>query len=68
MHWFSFQITILVHIMFQWNKDFDIVELGFRILKEIHYYIYDENEHDILSIQHAFILQWLFSSTSCGVV
>ncbi len=56
MHWFSFQIIILVHIMYQWNKDFDPIELGFRILKKIHYYIYDEKEHDILFVQHAFKL------------
>ncbi len=60
MHWFSFQITILVHITYQWNKDFDPVELGFKILKESHYYIFYEKEHDILFVQHAFRLQWLF--------
>ncbi len=60
MHWLSFQIIILVHIMYRWNKEFDLVEFGCIILKEIHYYIFYEKEHDTLFIQHAFILQWLF--------
>ncbi len=59
MHWLSFHITILVHIMYRWNKDFDLVELGCIILKEIHYYIFYEKEHDTLFVQHAFRLQWL---------
>jgi hypothetical protein len=46
MHWFSFHIIILVNIMYRSNKDFDPVELGSKILKEIHYYMYDEKEHD----------------------
>jgi hypothetical protein len=49
-----------MYITYHWNKDFDPFELGFRILKDIHYYIYDEKEHDTFFVQHAFILQWLF--------
>ncbi len=49
-----------MHTTYQWNKDFGPIELGFKILKEIHYYIYDEKEHDTLFVQHAFRLQWLF--------
>jgi hypothetical protein len=46
LHWFSFQITSLVHIMYRSNKDFDPIEARSRILKDIHYYIFDEKEHD----------------------
>jgi hypothetical protein len=61
--------------MYRWNKDFDLVELGSKILKEIHYNIFDEKEHDTLFVQHAFNItmvvyegKGLFSSTSCGAV
>jgi hypothetical protein len=46
MHWFSFQINVLVNIMYHLNKDFDPVELVSKVLKDIHCYIFDEKEHD----------------------
>ncbi len=51
---FSFEITILVHITYWWNKDLDLIEHGSKILKKIHYYIFDEKEHDTLFVQHAY--------------
>ncbi len=75
MHWFNFHITILVNIMYRSNKDFDPVEHGSIILKEIHYYIYVEKEHDTFFCPTCFQItmvvyerEGLFSSTSCGVV
>jgi hypothetical protein len=40
MHWYNFQITILVHINYWINPTFDptIIQIS-RILKEVHYYI-----------------------------
>jgi hypothetical protein len=49
-----------MYITYHYNKDFDPVEPRSRILKDIHYYIYDEKEHDTFFVQHAFKLQWLF--------
>jgi hypothetical protein len=31
-----------------------------KILKEVHYYVLDEKEHDILFVQHDFMLNWGF--------
>ncbi len=60
MHWYSFQITILVHKTYRINLGYDLVHLESKILKEVYYYISDENEHDILFVQHAFMLNWKF--------
>jgi len=57
MHWFSFHITIMVHITYRRNKDFDLIEHESKILKDIHYYISNENEHDTFFVQHVFKLQ-----------
>ncbi len=52
MHWFNFQINILVRITYRLNPDLDESNLGSKILKEIHYYISNEKDH----VQHAFRL------------
>jgi hypothetical protein len=38
----------------------DEVNLGFRVLKGIHYYISDAKDHDTQIVQHAFRLYWQF--------
>jgi hypothetical protein len=60
MHWHSQQITILVHITYMWNPEYDEQVPESRILKESHYYVSDEKEHDSLYVQHAFNLHWEF--------
>jgi hypothetical protein len=60
MHWLSFQITILVHIMYRINLEYDLAHLESRIVKEVHYYISDKKEHDTLFVQNAFKLNWQF--------
>jgi hypothetical protein len=60
MHWFSFQITILVHITYHQNLTFDPTHPESKILKEVHYYICDEKEHDTLYVQYVFRLKWDF--------
>jgi len=42
MHWFSFQVTVLVHITFKHNRDYDPTVNMSRIFKEVHYYVFDE--------------------------
>jgi hypothetical protein len=46
MHWFNFQVFILMHITYQWNLDFVAIEPRSKIFKEIHYYFFDEKDHD----------------------
>lgn len=60
MYWFSFQITILVHITYRLNPYLDETNLESKILKDIHYYICDEKDHDTIYVQHASRLQWQF--------
>jgi hypothetical protein len=56
MHWFSFQIAILVHITYEYNPTFDPTHANSKFLKEVHYYIWNEKDHDALFMQHAFKL------------
>ncbi len=60
MHWFSFQIIVLVHITYRYNPKYDLAKDGSKILKEVHYHISNEKEHDTLFFQHAFKLHWEF--------
>jgi hypothetical protein len=48
MHWYSFHITNLVHITYWINPYYDVAHPKSKILKEVHYYILDEKEHDML--------------------
>jgi hypothetical protein len=59
MHWFNMQITILVHITYIVNVEYDAIDpQSFRVLKEVHYYINDGKTYDSLFVQHAFTLHW----------
>jgi hypothetical protein len=59
-HWFSFQVTILVHISFRLNPAWDTTDLSSRVLTEYHFYISDDKMHDNLFVQHCFNLHWKF--------
>jgi hypothetical protein len=50
MHWFSFQITILVHITYRHNPNYELVTKNSKILKEVHYYVSNEKDHDTLFV------------------
>lgn len=45
MHWYSSQVTILVHINY-------VRDEADKVLKNIHFYISDDKEHDTLFVQH----------------
>ncbi len=60
MHFFSFQIIVLVHITYLHNLDYDLVIQISKIVKEVHYYASIEKDHDTLFVQHAFKLHWEF--------
>ncbi len=60
VHWFSFLITILVHIMYCHKPTHNPIDPKSIILKEVHYYILNEKKHDTLYDQHVFMLNWEF--------
>jgi hypothetical protein len=56
MHWYSFQVIILTHITFRVDP---MNELGIdkrKIIKETHFYISNDKEHDTLFVQHYFMM------------
>jgi hypothetical protein len=58
MHWQSNQVTILVHICYRRNPDYADGGSELKILKDAHFYISDDKEHDTLFVQHCFHLHW----------
>lgn len=53
MHYYNLQITILVHITYRVNPNFDpTIPQCSWILKEVHYYVSDDKTHDSLFVQH----------------
>jgi hypothetical protein len=46
MHWHNFQVTILVHITYRHNPNYDHVDLNSQVLQVVHYYVSDDNSHD----------------------
>jgi hypothetical protein len=42
------------------NYDFNPSTLESRLLKEVHYYVFNGYSHDTLFVQHAFLLHWNF--------
>jgi hypothetical protein len=52
MHWFNFQLTILVHITYTLNPDCIAEDLGSKRLKtNYYYYISNYRKHDSLFVQ-----------------
>ena len=59
MHWYNFQITILVHIMYTLNVDYNPCDPSSKRLKtEYFYYVSDDPKHDSLFVQHCLTLHW----------
>jgi hypothetical protein len=59
MHWYNFQITILVHITWSPNPQHEPQNLKSRShIATYHYYISDDKQHDSLFVQHCFELHW----------
>lgn len=58
MHWTSHQVTILVHLTYRLNPSFDPTNPHSKYLKESHFYISDDREHDTLFVQHCMLLHW----------
>ncbi len=62
MHWHSYQISILVHITYRSNLDFDMHDEDTKILIEYHFYISNDRKHDYEFVQHCFGLHWRYIS------
>jgi hypothetical protein len=57
MHWFSTNISILVHITV---LKIEATEPGqeCEVFKQTHYYISDDKKHDLIFVQHYMMLHW----------
>jgi hypothetical protein len=56
MHRHNFQVSILVHINYWHNLLANPIDPNSSIIKEVHYYVFDDPNHDSLYVQHAFML------------
>ena len=54
MHWYNYQVSILVHITY-------IRNVSNEVQKVIHFYVSDDKNHDTLFVQHCLLLhvEWL---------
>lgn len=57
-YYHSFEVTIMVHITFRLNPMHMIDPSEPRILKEAHFWVSDDREHDTLFVQHCFQMHW----------
>jgi hypothetical protein len=58
-HWYNFQITILVHITYHRNAEWDPSDrTSKKLITEYHYYISDDPKHDSLFVQYCLDLHW----------
>jgi hypothetical protein len=58
MHWHSYQVTILVHIMWVRNPNPDPEDESTRSIMTYHFYIFDDKLHDSYFVQHCLLLHW----------
>jgi hypothetical protein len=58
-HWFNFQLTILVHITYTVNLDYNPLDpLNKRLKVDYFYYISDDRKHDSLFVQKCLTDHW----------
>lgn len=55
MHWHTTQVTIFIHITYRWDPSYTCSGLR-ENLKDVHYYISNDNSHDTLFMQYCFML------------
>jgi hypothetical protein len=55
IYWYNFQVSILVHITYMQNQLYDPSDASTWILKEIHYYLSDDEQHNTLFDSIAFV-------------
>jgi hypothetical protein len=57
-HYFSWQVTILVHLTFHIDPQWDETNMSSMIVIDYHFYMNDDKADDNLFIQHYFKLHW----------
>jgi hypothetical protein len=58
-HWYNFQLTILVHIMYSMNPHYDAMDKeSKRLITTYYYYISDDKKHDSLFVQQCLRHHW----------
>ena len=58
-HWYNFQLSILVHITYRVNPNYNPSDSkSLRLNTDYHYYISDDRKHDNLFVQHCLKLHW----------
>jgi hypothetical protein len=62
MHWHSYQISILVHITYRFDPNFDVHDDDSKILIEYHFYISNDRKLDSEFVQHRFGLHLRYIS------
>jgi hypothetical protein len=58
MHWYCYQIRILVHICYHHNLDFHPYGEETSILSEYHFYISNDRNHDSEVVQDCLKIHW----------
>lgn len=58
MHWFSYQVSIMVHICFRHNLEADSYDEDTWLLTEYHFYVTDDPMHNSEMVQYCFKLHW----------
>jgi hypothetical protein len=58
MYWHSYQVSILVHITYQVNPDYTKDGNEPRIIKESHFWVSNNKEHDTMFVQKCFKMHW----------
>lgn len=48
----------MVVITYSYNPTYSPCVQMSRLIKEVHYFISNDNEHDTLNVQHCFMLLW----------
>jgi hypothetical protein len=52
----NFQVNTPVHISYRHNFSINPIDANSSIIKEVHYYVFDDPNHDFLYVQHVFML------------
>jgi hypothetical protein len=58
MHQHSFQVTIMVHIIFPVDPTIGQHNDDKKIMKKTHIYVSDDKKHSILLMQHCILVHW----------
>ncbi len=52
MHWHSYQNSILVHITYRLNPNWDPNDADSYLITKYHFYISDDHKHNSYFVQH----------------